>query len=278
MMSLCILLIFVIASLLGMAWLLASFARVAGSSRGKLRFGLLCVLLMLACDVVVAAAVGFLTARTQVPQLAVEVSLLLVQLVATLVIVQRVFRLSIGGTLIALCGYVLAIALQFAMAFLLVRPFAVEAFVIPTASMSPTIDPHDRIMVNKIISPQRWDVMVYRTTGTNSQVAAYCKRLVGLPGERIRFEDGALFVNDHCQDAPSVLAGQLHASLPGRPSSLTRYDDGQTITLGSDEYFFVGDNIRISLDSRMQGPTSRSALVGVADAIYWPPNKFRVLR
>ena len=54
------------------------------------------------------------------------------------------------------------------------------------------------------------------------------------------------------------------------PANEARYKDDETITLGDDEYFFVGDNVEHSNDSRLSGPTRGSSLVGVVDLIYWP--------
>jgi signal peptidase I len=158
----------------------------------------------------------------------------------------------------------------------LVKPFLVEAFVMPTKSMSPTINPDDRFIVNRLLRPRRWDLVAYRNNGPHPEV--YCKRVIGLPGEKLRFDHGNIFINDHLVTPPPVLAGHLRA-FPGETQpAYFRYKEGETITLGDNQYFFVGDNIDISADSRMYGPSDRSSLVGVVDVIYWPVTKIRILR
>jgi signal peptidase I len=141
--------------------------------------------------------------------------------------------------------------------------------------MSPTLEPGDRFMVNKLLVPRRWDLVAYQTNDAQSVVS--CKRLVGLPGERLRFENGTLYVDDEPVVAPEVVAGQYSAEIGDAPG-LTQYRERETIHLGGDEYFFVGDNVQRSKDSRTDGPTHREKLVGVVDMIYWPLNRITVLR
>jgi signal peptidase I len=147
----------------------------------------------------------------------------------------------------------------------------------PTQSMSPTIEPDDRFAAFKLLRPRRWDLVVYWNNDARGRMP-YVKRLVALPGERLRFDGGGVFINDQPVTVPAVLAGKCHAKLPGGARPETRYYDGDTITLGPDEYFLIGDNIDISADSRINGPSKSADLIGVIDLIYWPLGKFRVVR
>jgi signal peptidase I len=86
----------------------------------------------------------------------------------------------------------------------------IEAYVIPSGSMLPTLLVHDHIFVNKIIyglripfttdwvvefsSPARGEVVVFKYPERPSMF--YIKRVVGLPGDRIFYENGNLFIND----------------------------------------------------------------------------------
>lgn len=87
---------------------------------------------------------------------------------------------------------------------LLLRTFVIAAYKIPTGSMEPTLhgDPRngDRIFANKFIyrfkDPQRGDVIVFTTKGIPGlEKKDFIKRLVGLPGDRIRIENGVVYVN-----------------------------------------------------------------------------------
>jgi signal peptidase I len=196
----------------------------------------------------------------------------------TFVVFKLAFRLSTGRVW-ALLGISMGwgvVAIVFAM--LVIRPHIAETFFMPTASMSPTIAPQERFVVEKLLHPRRWDIVAFRYTEYDGKPSVYCKRLVGLPGERLRFENGAAYVNDHLVAAPAVVAGRYHAS--PFPSSMpgARYHDGQTISLGSREYFVVGDNVNISKDSRIFGPIDASSLVGVVDLMYWPLDRIHIFR
>jgi hypothetical protein len=52
--------------------------------------------------------------------------------------------------------------------------------------------------------------------------------------------------------------------------------DGKS--LGDDEFFFIGDNVEASKDSRFDGPSHRGAILGVVDALYWPLGRSRIFR
>jgi signal peptidase I len=127
-----------------------------------------------------------------------------------------------------------------------------------------------------MLSPRRWDLVAYWSRSDGDVI--YCKRLVGLPGEKLKFDDGKMYVNDQVVEAPEVVAGKYYAAPPGLLPSQARYHDGETIELKGDEYFLIGDNVDVSADSRVYGLTLRSDLVGVADFIYWPLNRMKLLR
>lgn len=161
------------------------------------------------------------------------------------------------------------------LAVALFRPFVVEAFVVPTGSMAPTIEPGNRVAVNKLLHPRRWDIVAYRTNFQGP--AIYCKRVIGLPAERLRFEGGNLYVDGKLVTPPPVLAGRFRLMIHSEPYP-AHYVEGQTITLGNNEFFFIGDNADVSLDSRLLGPSDRGTIIGVVDLIYWPLSRWRILR
>ena len=88
------------------------------------------------------------------------------------------------------------------------------------------------------------------------------KRIVGLPGERIAFQDGMLYINGKRHFEP-YLRG-LPSNLGLRPSATT---------LGEDEYFVMGDNRPHSADSRHYGPVALPEIEAVALMRIWPPGR-----
>ncbi len=259
-----------------MAWALVWAARKVGSTRARLRFATLATLLMFALTIALSLMERFVNWGSP---LTAGVISLLIQLGVIPVILQEVFDLRVKASLRMFLVVIAATAIQLLFAVFVLKRHFTEAFVMPTLSMSPTIEPHDRFLANKLLHPRRWDLVTYwNVSKREPDPQAYVKRLVGMPGERLRFEGGDLYVNDRAVQAPAVLAGRLRASPTGMKDYDWQYSDGETITLGPDEFFLVGDDIGISADSRIYGPSKASALIGVVDAIYWPPKRMKLLR
>jgi signal peptidase I len=206
--------------------------------------------------------------------LGIRVFMIVFQLCIAFAVMQRVFKLSMQRTLVPFGAYVGTIVLQIVLAVVVMKPFVTEAFVMPTRSMAPTLEPGDRFIVNKVISPRRFDLVAFwHVDRPGEKPAVYCKRLIGLPGERVRFDDGMLYINDQRADAPAVVAGRFRM-----PPHYARYRDGQTISLAKSEFFVIGDNVEISADSRLFGPVAAADMVGVVDLMYWPRSKMHIVR
>lgn len=145
-----------------------------------------------------------------------------------------------------------------------VRFFIAEAFDIPTRTMSPTILPGDRILVAKLwCEPTRLrrnDIVVFRSEGPRSPL--YAMRLVGLPGDQIEIADEKVLVNG--KEWPDAHAF-IDPDLPSYPE-LSRY--GPEL-VPHDSFFVLGDNRRLSKDSRIIGPIPFANLHGKAQVIYW---------
>lgn len=216
-------------------------------------------------------------AKTLAPihMLIVAALLLVIENLTEYAIYRRVFQLSAVRAFAPWGAMVGLNIVELILVMALLRPFVVEGFVIPTGSMVPTIEPGNRIAVNKLLRPRRWDIVAYRTDFQGP--ANYCKRVIGLPGERLRFEGGNLYVNDQLVVPPHLLAGRFRLSDISYAYPV-HYHEGQTIALGNNEFFFIGDNVDVSLDSRLLGPSDRGAIIGVVDLIYWPPSRWRILR
>lgn len=148
--------------------------------------------------------------------------------------------------------------------------------------------PADRVLVNKLLTPQRWDVVVFRFPQDPS--ALYMKRLIGLPGETITIEDGAIVVDGERLTPPEHLEGLEYWSYYDerqRPGEETWGHPDRPAVLGEGEYFVLGDFTARSNDSRhwqvgaLGHPpyaVPESHLYGVVTHIYWPLSRWRVLR
>lgn len=151
----------------------------------------------------------------------------------------------------------------FALVFGIVRPFIVEAFVIPSESMVPTLMVGDRVLANKFIydftGPEKGDVAVFESVEVEGQ--DLIKRVVGTPGDTVEVREGQLYVNGEPQDEPYI-----------------KKDGGlsppqQEFTVPEDSFFVMGDNRSNSRDSRFFGPVPEENLEGEAFATFWPPGR-----
>ena len=182
---------------------------------------------------------------------------------------------------------------------LILRSFLVEPFQIPTGSMIPTLEVGDFILVNKyaygfrlpvigtkivdVADPQRGDVMVFIPPHVDSY---YIKRVIGLPGDAIRYEDKRLFVNGELITEGFVedividtnlgdLAGTLHTEIINgvehatqHITAVTRQRSRTTWVIPYGHYFMMGDNRDNSSDSREWGTVSEEDIVGRAIAVW----------
>jgi signal peptidase I len=193
-------------------------------------------------------------------------------------------------------GLLLLLALFSPIQFLFwpIKQYVVEAFVMPTASMAPTIQPRDRFLVHKLRAFKRFDIVVFDPGDPRGFNGYYDKRIVGFPGETIEIKNGGVSVNGQVLQPPAGAGPYVSTIAPVRDArDIHRSDgkpgngiEGNPITLGPDEYYVLGDNSPISGDSRywlhsidghQPGTLPRSHIKGVATWIYWPISRWRRL-
>jgi len=152
-----------------------------------------------------------------------------------------------------------------------IRLYVAEAFIMPTRSMLPTIQYHDRFLVDKFSFDssklKRNDLAVHWTSDPKPQLVI--KRVVGLPGEIVEIKNEQLFINgQQAEDTHSVLLEDQQL--------IPELTNCGPVTVPADSYFVLGDNRRNSLDSRMNGTVPSSKFIGIARLIYWS-NDYRFL-
>ncbi len=137
-------------------------------------------------------------------------------------------------------------------------------------SMTPTLQNDDRLLLNrfagKLSRINRFDVVVYRL---NDSDTVYMKRVLGMPGETIKIENGRVYINGEQLDLEDHLSAIASAGIAADP-----------VTLGRDEYFVIGENADASLDSRFSdvGNISLSNILGTAWLRYSPFKNMKVIR
>lgn len=143
------------------------------------------------------------------------------------------------------------------LAVILLRTFVVTPIKVNGSSMYDTLSGNEYMLLNKLGNPKRYDIVVVKTA-TDELI----KRVYGLPGETIAIENGNIYINNKIIEDKYAY---------GETS------DYKSITLGSDEYFVLGDNRMISLDSRSIGPVKANNIEGTTNFVIFPFNKFGVL-
>ena len=162
--------------------------------------------------------------------------------------------------------------------------------VTPVTEVSKHTLEADRFLVSVFLSPRRWDIAAF--DNPMNPATSYIKRVVGLPGETIHIESGTIHVNGQPIEVPESLAGiQYWTDEESRREESKESEMWGTVArpaiLGPDEYFVLGDFSKNSLDSRWwtNTTTGRSpfavpaeSIHGVVTHIYWPPERWRILR
>lgn len=133
-------------------------------------------------------------------------------------------------------------------------------------SMEPSFHSGNFVIVNRLAyrfgDYHRGDVIVFPSP--NSDGEDLIKRVIGLPGERIRISNGQVFVNDRLLSEPYILSA---------PSG-----DRREITLSQNSLYVMGDNRNNSSDSRTWGPLDIEKVLGKAIFVYWPFPDFGLLQ
>ena len=155
--------------------------------------------------------------------------------------------------------------------------FAISAFIIlflyqpvrvEGTSMLPMLEDQDRLFINKIAyhlgDIHQGDVVVFQYPRDHSK--SYIKRVIALPGDRVRISEGKVFVNGKRLAEPYVPI---------------RFEDDRSLpetTMAPNQYFVMGDHRSISSDSREFGPVDRDLIYGKAVFVYWPMEQVGVVR
>ncbi len=145
----------------------------------------------------------------------------------------------------------------------LVRYFLFKPFYVKGQSMEPNYFASEYLIVDEITyrfrEPERGEVIVFKSPVVQKEF--YLKRIIALPGERVKVEDAKVIVyNEEYPQGVLVEEQYITEQTPGKI----------TVTLGPDEYFVMGDNRDASFDSRRFGAISREHIVGKTWLRGWP--------
>lgn len=156
-----------------------------------------------------------------------------------------------------------SVAASFMIITFVYQPVRVEG-----TSMQPELRDQDRLFINKFAyhfeSISRGDVVVFHYPRDPSK--SYIKRVIALPGDTIRIDEGRVFVDGKRIAEPYVPL---------------RFRDDRSMAkmvVPPNDYFVMGDHRSISSDSRDFGPVPRNLIYGKAAFIYWPADNMGVVK
>jgi signal peptidase I len=148
----------------------------------------------------------------------------------------------------------------------LIVTFGVQVARVDGLSMAPTLEDHDRLIVNKLVyeigEPRPGDiVMLYYPLNPEKM---FVKRVIAKEGDTVRIVDGRVYVNDI----------PLHDEYV--PAEFRSHDDWGPQVIQQGYYFVMGDHRNNSSDSRHWGPVPKKYIVGKVKVRWWPLQDARI--
>jgi len=162
---------------------------------------------------------------------------------------------------------------------MMIRTFIIQAFKIPSGSMTPTLLVGDHILVNKFLygtkipfsdkrvlmlkKPQRGDVIVFKYPENPSK--DFIKRVVAVEGDVIESKNKVVHVNGNKVNEPYT----QHTDNSMRPMGIEPRDNFGPVIVPKNKFFVMGDNRDQSYDSRYWGYVDIKEVKGKALILYW---------
>ncbi|WP_270416866.1 signal peptidase I [Amedibacterium intestinale] len=158
---------------------------------------------------------------------------------------------------------------------MLVFTFVLRKNTVVGSSMYPTLEDGEHVIVNVAASYltdiERFDVVVVHSPDNKD---LWVKRVIGLPGETISYQDGILYVDNKEIEEPFLDKNYVEQVVKQQQLK-TFTQDMAPVTLKDNEYFLMGDNRNNSMDSRSVGPFTRDKIIAKGMLIYSPIDKVR---
>jgi len=156
--------------------------------------------------------------------------------------------------------------------FVVIYLFAAQPHEVKGGSMEPNFHTGEYILTDKVsyrfVDPQRGDVVVFKSP-QNPDID-FIKRIIGLPGDRVRITNNAFYINGKQLSEPYIPPENFLY-----PGSFLR--EGQEVVIPEGEYLTIGDNRPRSSDSREWGTVEKANIVGRSFLRYWPFDQFGVV-
>lgn len=158
--------------------------------------------------------------------------------------------------------------------FLALRHYLVQPFQVEGTSMNQTLQNGEQMLMFKQTEINRFDIVVF--PDPRGSGSSYVKRVIGLPGDELYYQDDQLILNGQLVDEP-YLDSHDSQSEELFTSNFTLWDTLGLETIPAGYYFVMGDNRPYSGDSRQFGLVPIDSVIGEANFIYFPFKQFGTL-
>ncbi|MDD4290232.1 MAG: signal peptidase I [Patescibacteria group bacterium] len=162
---------------------------------------------------------------------------------------------------------IISLAIIFPIRYFLIQPFMVDG-----ASMEPNFYNSDYLIIDEITyrfeNPERGQVVVFKNPDNKKEY--FIKRVIGLPGEVVRIQDGGVFIRHIGSDDFIELKEDY------LPKNLSTMSVGEDVMVPDNSYFVLGDNRSNSRDSRYFGAIPENFITGKVWLRGYPFNRIKL--
>ncbi|MGT2667210.1 signal peptidase I [Streptococcus rifensis] len=181
-------------------------------------------------------------------------------------------------------GFILIMGLFLISRYTIWNPVTVEGH-----SMDPTLKDREMLIVLLHTDIERFDVVVANSVDDGGETKNIVKRVIGMPGDVVNFNNDVLTINGEVVDEPYIAEylaafkkdklqeiysyNSYFQELALKSQTFTtdaNYNSNFTVTVPEGQYFLVGDDRIVSKDSRHVGTYSEESLIGEVKVRYWP--------
>ena len=159
--------------------------------------------------------------------------------------------------------------------FFVIYTFIAQPHLVKGESMQPNYHDGEYILTSKLYhwigTPERGDVIVLKSPEDPN--VQFIKRIIGLPGEKIKISDDEVIIFNQDHPDGEVLNEDYLGSSTTTTGS-TYLHNGEIVEIPEDKYIVMGDNRNFSYDSRSWGFLDKSKIIGKAFFVYWPLPQF----
>lgn len=189
-------------------------------------------------------------------------------------IVRRKVVASFGKKVLEVTWHWLKMLVVAYLIVLIIRAFIFVPIEVTGNSMAPTLKQHDFVISEQFTEIKRFDIIVFHSNDGNT----YVKRVIGLPGERVAYRNDILQIDGN-ETAEPFLEG-IRKKKNGFMYT-TDFDSKELLgvkKIPKDSYFVLGDNRRLSKDSRSFGVIRSQDIIGKVRIIYYPVKDLKFFR